>query len=86
MWWDETAPDKLEPALEHGRFAMGPAVALDHETIVEDVWATGIEFDERPVEARFPSKPAIPHAGGVDPTHDWEGAASHVDAWKVKTS
>jgi hypothetical protein len=27
------------------------------------------------------TEPAAKHHGGVDPTHDWEGAASHVSKW-----
>jgi hypothetical protein len=39
-----------------------------------------------PAAAEAVPKPAtskLKHAGGVDPQHDWEGAADHVTAWVV---
>jgi hypothetical protein len=80
-WWQATAPDKLEPERGRGRFAVGPAVAVSgRKTHVEDLWATGIEFDEHYVNARWPLPPETDkHAGGRPPEYEWEVAAAYVD-------
>lgn len=73
-WWTRA---RIDPASDRAYFDME-----DYHLL-----AVGIELEPAAVEALWPTPAAVHaplHAGGKDPVHNWEGAASHVDEWIEK--
>jgi hypothetical protein len=71
-WWSKDTECKIDAANNRARFVFAWT-----ETSTYEILAFGIEI--LGAEALWSAKSTIPHAGGRDPDHDWEGAARYVD-------
>src|SRR5262249_58177376 len=81
-WWAQLC--SVDPAANRATFRVvvfsmaGPGPHDKVESFTDDILAIGVELESAAAEALWPAKSPVPHAGGRDPDHNWEGAACYV--------